>query len=135
MRFAEIGDLTGEKAWPLKLVDRGYDVWMASNRGTAPYSDKYKYDGPTEEDKQRRWDFSLAEMGKYDQPAFFDKVIEVTGQPKVTYIGYSQGTAQMFYALGTQDYLNDKIQSLVLLAPCLYGSRPGLTYESNVAMF
>ena len=31
--------------WPLQLVDRGYDVWMASNRGTAPYSDNNKNDG------------------------------------------------------------------------------------------
>ena len=34
----------------------------------------------------------------------------------------------MIYALGTQDYLNDKIASLVLLAPCLYINL-GATFE------
>ena len=36
-----------------------------------------------------KWDFSFAEMGMYDQPAFFEKVLEVTGEPKLTYMGYS----------------------------------------------
>ena len=35
------------------------------------------------------WDFSFAEMGALDQPAFFDKVLEVTGHKKLTYMGYS----------------------------------------------
>ena len=60
---------------------------MASNRGTTPYSDKHKGDGRIS--KEELWDFSFAEMGAYDQPAFFDKVLEVTGEPKLTYMGYS----------------------------------------------
>ena len=39
--------------------------------------------------EEEKWDFSFAEMGMYDQPAFFDKVPEVTGEPKLTYMGYS----------------------------------------------
>ena len=73
--------------WPLQLVDRGYDVWMASNRGTSPYSDKNKYDDQWTE--EQRWNFSFAEMGKFDQPAFIDKILEVTEEKKLTYIGYS----------------------------------------------
>ena len=38
-------------------------------------------------------------MGIYDQPAFIDKILEVTGKDKVTYVGFSNGTAQMFYGL------------------------------------
>ena len=72
--------------WPLQLVDRGYDVWMANNRGTKPYSDKHR-DGDRKDEEY--WDFSFAEMGAYDQPAFFDKVLEVTGEQKLTYMGYS----------------------------------------------
>ena len=87
--------------WPLQLVDRGYDVWMASNRGTAPYSDNNKNDGQWTD--EQRWNFSFAEMGKFDQPALIDKVLEVTEEKKLTYIGYSQGTAQMLYALGSGD--------------------------------
>ena len=73
--------------WPLQLVDRGYDVWMASNRGTSPYSDKNKNDDQWTE--EQHWNFSFAEMGKFDQPAFIDKILEVTEEKKLTYIGYS----------------------------------------------
>ena len=60
---------------------------MASNRGTKPYSDKHRDDARMSEEEY--WDFSFAEMGAYDQPAFFDKVLDVTGERKLTYMGYS----------------------------------------------
>ena len=71
---------------PLSLVDRGYDVWLGNNRGTR-YSNLNEKDGQwTLED---RWDFSWAEMGAYDNPAIVNKILRVTGQEKVTLIGYS----------------------------------------------
>ena len=76
----------GETVWPLQLVDRGYDVWMTNGRGTA-YGNHNDKDGSWSE--AERWEFSWAEMGKYDQPAFIDKIISVTGKPKVNFIGYS----------------------------------------------
>ena len=127
--WAEVVGEDGSASWPLQLVDRGYDVWMASNRGTTPYSDTHRDDGRMS--KGEKWDFGFAEMGVYDQPAFFDKVLEVTGERKLTYMGYSQGTAQMFYALGSMDYLNDKIESAVFIGPCLYGNF-GATYDTLV---
>ena len=60
---------------------------MSSNRGTSPYSNKHRDDASMPEGV--KWDFSFAEMGMYDQPAFFEKVLEVTGEPKLTYMGYS----------------------------------------------
>ena len=75
-----------EPIWPLLLVDRGYDVWMASNRGTT-YSNVNDRDGQWSD--KERWDFSYAEMGRYDQPANIRKIQEVTGKDKLTYIGYS----------------------------------------------
>ena len=42
---------------------------------------------------KERWNWSWAEMGVYDLPAFIDKIIEVTGKPKVTLVGYSMGSA------------------------------------------
>lgn len=127
VHWAEKQEEPGHTVWPLKLVDRGYDVWMATNRG-ATYSDYNKNDGqwPDEE----RWDFSFAEMGMFDQPAFIDKILEVTGEPKITYIGYSAGTTQMLYALGSGDWLNDKLRDVILVAPSLF--TPGNTYEGIV---
>ena len=60
-------------------------------------------------------------MGRYDIPAFVDKILEVTGKPKVTLMGYSQGGAQIFYALATdQDWYADRVHRFVGLAPCHY---------------
>ena len=72
---------------------------------------------------EERYGFSPAEMGRYDQPAFIEKILEVTGQPKLTYVGYSQGTTQMIYALGTNnDWFAERVQNILLVSPCLYDS-------------
>ena len=60
-------------------------------------------------------------MGLYDIPAFVEKILEVTGQPNVTLIGYSQGGAQIFYALAkNQDWYADKVHRFVALSPGHY---------------
>lgn len=57
-------------------------------------------------------------MGLYDLPAMFDKVTDVTGVEKLSYIGHSQGTTQMFYALAeTQEYIASKVNVFVAFAP------------------
>ena len=78
----------------LELADQGYDVWMGSNRGSlgdSAYcaSSVWGYWGLT-----TCFDTMLEQyrMGEFDDPAFINKVILETGQPKVTYIGYSLGT-------------------------------------------
>lgn len=80
---------------PLQLADRGYDVWMSNNRGTE-YSLGHKT--LTTDDKEY-WEWSWAEMGLYDDPASISFIKEKTGHDKIFYIGYSQGTIQMFYGL------------------------------------
>ena len=80
----------GKKPIPSGIVERGYDVWIGNNRGHR-YSNKNKRDG--EWSLKERWEWSWAEMGVYDLPAFIDKMVEVTGKPKVTLIGYSMGSS------------------------------------------
>ena len=67
------------------IAESGYDVWLGNNRGTR-YSN-FNQNIDTEASAEY-WDFSWAEMGLYDVPAFIDKILEVTGQANVTYIGY-----------------------------------------------
>jgi pimeloyl-ACP methyl ester carboxylesterase len=40
-------------------------------------------------------------MGRYDAPAQVDYVRKVTGRDKITYIGHSMGTTQLFAGLST----------------------------------
>ena len=71
---------------PNLLIERGYEVWLGNNRGT-PYSN-YNIKDDTWSEKER-WDFDWSDMGQYDIPAFVDKIIEVTGKPKITLMGLS----------------------------------------------
>ena len=75
-------------------------------------------------------------MGLYDVPAFINKIIEITDQPKVTYIGYDQGNTQIFYGLTQiQDtFYSRKLNKVIALAPCVYHDVIGSprTYQSNI---
>jgi pimeloyl-ACP methyl ester carboxylesterase len=62
-------------------------------------------------------------MGRYDVPANIQYVLEKTGKSKLSYIGHSQGTSQMFAALSdsaTKDYVNSKVDVFIALAPIVY---------------
>ena len=41
---------------------------------------------------------------------------------KIFYVGYSQGTTQMFYSLAYKDqsFYKDNLYKAVMLAPCMY---------------
>ena len=53
-------------------------------------------------------------MGMYDVPANIKKIKDLTNKDKIFYIGYSQGTIQMFYGLfknGTD--ISDSLHKIV----------------------
>ena len=102
---------------------------MPNNRGTR-YSNTNDRDGEWSE--QERWDFSFAEMGLYDQPAFIEKILAETGQDKLTYIGHSQGTTQMLYAMAEDaDYYADRLHRFIGVAPVYeYDLLPRDGYDS-----
>jgi len=111
---------TSESGKPvvMQALDDGWDVWLGNNRGTRYSQGHDKYDIIKDADKY--WAFDWAEMGKYDVPAFIDKILENTPDyKKVTYVGFSQGTTQMFYGLAHKnDYFRKKLEIFVALAPC-----------------
>ena len=115
---------------PGALAERGYDVWVGNNRGTL-YSNTNKND-----DKwtlREHWDFNWADMGAYDIPACVDRILEVTRKPKVTLMGYSQGSAQIYYGLAKkQDYFAPRVHRFIGLASCIYANIPTITYESTI---
>lgn len=59
-------------------------------------------------------------MGIYDDVANIKMMKEVSGAEKVFYLGYSQGTVQMFYALAhvEESFLVDNLYKFLAFAPC-----------------
>ena len=68
-----------------------------------------------------------------DVPATIKKIKEVSGGEKVAYIGYSQGTSMLFYALTKdteENYLADNVSCFIALAPCIVPPEPPVPYET-----
>ena len=70
-------------------------------------------------DQPEYWAWSWAEMGIYDDVANVKFVKERTGK-KVSYLGVSQGTVQMFYALAKleKEFFADNLFTFAALDPC-----------------
>ena len=124
----------GDKPLPMALLDLGYDVWLTNMRGTK-YSRKHET-LDSSDPQSEYWKFSWAEKGMLDMPAAIDKVKEVSGVEKVAYIGASQGTTIMFYAL-TQEteetYFADNLSAFIALAPCMISPTAPYDYETFIA--
>lgn len=129
-----------QKVLPFVLVERGFDVWvrychvltqksrrradhaqqLGNNRGNK-YSKKSVRSTPT---SLEFWDFSIDEFAFHDIPNSIQYILSSTGQPSLSYIGFSQGTAQAFAALSIHPKLNQQVNVFIALAPAM--SPPGL---------
>ncbi|EXJ83875.1 lysosomal acid lipase/cholesteryl ester hydrolase [Capronia coronata CBS 617.96] len=104
-----------ERCLPFTLVSQGYDVWLGNNRGNK-YSKKSTRASPT---SSEFWNFSIDEFAFHDVPNTIDYILNATSQTSLSYIGFSQGTAQAFAALSIHPGLNDKVNLFVALAPAM----------------
>ncbi|RYO80143.1 hypothetical protein DL766_000414 [Monosporascus sp. MC13-8B] len=93
-----------QRCLPFVLVERGFDVWKSIR-----YS-------PNAADF---WDFSIDEFAFYDIPDTITYILELTKQPSLSYIGFSQGTAQSFASLAVHPKLNDQVNVFIALAPAM----------------
>ncbi|RMJ26242.1 triglyceride lipase-cholesterol esterase [Aspergillus sp. HF37] len=104
-----------ERCLPFQLVERGYDVWLGNNRGNK-YSKKSIRHSPL---SAEFWDFSIDQFAFHDIPDSIEYVLDVTGQPSLSFVGFSQGTTQAFAALSTHPFLNRRVDVFVALAPAM----------------
>ncbi|CDW82246.1 ab-hydrolase associated lipase region family protein [Stylonychia lemnae] len=97
------------------LARAGYDVWLGNNRGN-----KYSLTSHIPKTSKQFWDYGFEEMGDHDLPAALNYIEKVTYQRKVAYIGHSQGTSQLFYALSrNESYFEDRISLFIALGPVM----------------
>ncbi|KAI0824247.1 triacylglycerol lipase [Trametes gibbosa] len=97
------------------LVELGFDVWLGNNRGNK-YSKKSIYHNPN---STKFWDYSIDDFAWHDIPDSISYILGVTKEPSLSYVGFSQGTAQAFAALSIHPPLNDKINVFIALAPAM----------------
>jgi len=56
-------------------------------------------------------------MGIYDVPAVIDKIISVTKQSQIYYLGYSMGSTQIMVLLSEKPEYNSKLKLVTMCAP------------------
>lgn len=100
------------------LYDNGYDVWMGNCRGTRPSRGHVHFD-PAGSQRKEYWSFSLHQIGIYDLPASIDYILEKTNQTQLHYVGYSQGTTLFFIMASVLPDYNQKITSMIAMAPAV----------------
>ena len=131
VNWASVGVLG--PSFPLQLVDNGYDVWMNNDRGKF-YSNRNERDGDWT--LKERWDWSWADMAQSNIPAVIKHVLKETGKPKLTVFGYSQGSAQNFYALAkNQDYYADVVHRFIAVAPCIMPDIGDRSFEEITSVY
>ncbi|GLB37377.1 putative partial alpha/beta-hydrolase lipase region [Lyophyllum shimeji] len=104
-----------QRSLPFALVEQGYDVWLGNNRGNK-YSKKSIHSGPN---STKFWDFSIDDFAWHDIPDSIEYILSITKSARLSYIGFSQGSAQAFAALSIHPQLNDKVNVFIALAPAL----------------
>ncbi|QSZ37206.1 hypothetical protein DSL72_009300 [Monilinia vaccinii-corymbosi] len=104
-----------ERCLAFTLVERGYDVWLGNNRGNK-YSKKSIHHSPSD---IAFWDFSMDEFAFHDIPDTIKYILDTTSALSLSYIGFSQGTAQAFASLAVHPKLNDQVNVFIALAPAM----------------
>lgn len=99
------------------LADAGYDVWMGNYRGNT-YSRKHLTLNPDRD--HEFWEFSWDHNGYYDIPAMINKIVGVTRQERMHYVGHSMGTTGVMVMLDKRPEYADRIIMANLLAPVAY---------------
>lgn len=96
------------------------ELQLGNNRGNK-YSKKSTRSSPL---STAFWNYSLDQFAFHDIPDSINYILETTLQPSLSYVGFSQGTAQAFATLSIHPTLNDKVDVFIALAPAM--SPPGL---------
>ncbi|ORY67437.1 Alpha/Beta hydrolase protein [Pseudomassariella vexata] len=104
-----------QRCLPFTLVERGFDVWFGNNRGNKYSKKSVKVSPATTE----FWNFSIDEFAFHDIPDSIAYILNATNQPSLSYIGFSQGTAQSFASLAVHPKLNDQVNVFIALAPAM----------------
>jgi lysosomal acid lipase/cholesteryl ester hydrolase len=63
--------------------------------------------------------YSMDDFAWHDIPDSIEYILNCTKAPTLSYVGFSQGTAQAFAALSIHPQLNEKVNVFIALAPAM----------------
>jgi len=119
-----------EKSYSYYLANNGFDVWLGNSRGNKHSRGHIKHNADKD---SAYWDFTYHEMGIYDLPAVIDYIKVKTGK-KVTYIGHSQGSTQVFLGMSLMpEYFKESLTGVIALGPAASLANMGSTFLKFVA--
>lgn len=99
-----------------RLANAGYEVWLGNNRGNVYSLGHTKLDYI--KNPQEYFDYSFQELGEYDLPVLIETALNVSKVKKLAFMGHSEGTTQMFYALSQhEDSIASKVNLFIACAP------------------
>jgi len=107
-----------EKGLGFLLAEDGYDVWMVNFRGNY-YSRNHTSLDPWSP-IGAFWKFTWDEMAKYDLPATFDKVLEVTDEGDLMFVGHGMGATAFLAMNHYRKDLTTKVRLANLMGPTVY---------------
>lgn len=64
--------------------------------------------------------FSWQEIGTRDLPAIVDKVISVSQQRKISYVGHMEGTTAFYVLTSQKPEYNDKFDKMISMGPMAF---------------
>jgi len=110
---------TPESSLGIVLWKMGYDVFLTNSRGNT-FSRNHTSLHPLFDKKF--WDYTFDDMARFDVVANIKYVVGVTGREDLTYIGWSQGTTQMFIAATGREkaFIEKHVNLFVALSPVTY---------------
>ncbi|KAL0483838.1 hypothetical protein AKO1_014019, partial [Acrasis kona] len=124
----------GNESITHRLVDQGYDVWLASNRASF-YGQMTKTESGRVKPNKRIfepsfWEYSMDELIHLDFPACFDYVLNETKVDKINFVGQSQGCVQVMCSMCEMPQIRQGLKNIVLISPALLLQK----YPSNIVI-
>lgn len=107
-------------AYPVKLFDMGFDVWIANARGTKASLGHTTLNYLTD---AAYWDWSFNEMGQYDLTAMTQGILEARSGDtcaKVSVITHGSAVTQTAKASLVDPLTSDRVDRVVSVAPCFF---------------
>lgn len=86
------------------LADENIDVWFVNHRGSYLSRQHTKYNAAVDPEY---WDFTFAELMKYDVPVIIDLIKSETGVSKVAMMGHSQGGGVVLWHMAYRPQAQD----------------------------